>query len=1552
MNNETQRKITSLTLMTIMLAGGMTVAFQGMEPAMAATNSNLFVSVEDSAFDNTFAGPMVVEVVVADRNIGETNELKGEPTVTVNGEDLRMMQGTDGNWYAYIADKKMADAADATVTVAGAGTGLDFGTPYIVSGTAIGTLNFESAGVYFPNTAIDVNDNINNVVRSAKALSDPSGNHTGQHLGFNEINWPFIQTFDFTVKGDVNIVYRAAGSPQESVLKYTDDNSDQVALNLDRDSYPKSASIHLVLNDQMLNIDPTSEDSWTFNGTGTDATYYQYYDRLLTRVSDNANLFDSLKSSLNFEQNGKLIIDPQDNVKVVDNDDQKLSGNTAVNHQITFTETSVNTGVFENTDSGNKANFETLSTALRGTASTIDYNDSEQSILIDNFDATVNIIEPDDEWQSGEQIKVDIIDQDVNKNTRIEELAKITDSNSILPTVKIGEPITFEFLKNSHTSPTTYVEQFSDRYIANVTGATVDTLTFDYAYAYSDFYTFADGGDIAPYVFTYVNYDFTSLTDKRITIAIANSTGHPLHDLVKDASPSGFIRLDTQSLLPTNIGGDLKIQVIGSSAFTAQEKAPMVLDILRFGVDGDKRYNDAIYRMLPEETTKSSGVFQGSLEYVMLNQINVGQAATYAKITTLDQDLVIIAHEDLTDEDDVRVNYLDLEGTGTIGTQSDQVSAPSHSGKITFDDTNYKVGDTVNVTLEDSDLNTDTNTLQIYKIAQGTSIVGDKVLLSDKNSNLGNLLEIKFADKLWNATGSCNLGFEDTNFTLRETKKDSGVFVGNFQIPQNYCDVGGIVTPVSGLDITVDYIDFRDASGEIIEVGDSAAIGSNTGSVSLDRSVYPVPFGIPKDFGITETSQESGPNNRSIFPIHDTSINNNLGAKGKYLTNGDLKVHIRVNDPDFDLSANGSDDIALDNSPVTVSVIRGSEKVILATAGGKTANDGLISVGNNAANDIKTLGPMKEVAPDAGIFEIDMTIRYTDGPSSTECPKTTVFENLLGSGNNESNRFNTPTSNSENYCIIQGDILQVEYIDPTDASGDLNSITDSATFDLRNGVLQSDKSVYIIGSDMIMTLIEPDFDLDNDQAETISLDLIEWDSDASKVTMGKQGDLNNAFDPEPSAFRETGDSTGIFQVVAEMPSHLDGTQLERGEIIDLEYVDWGPSGAKFVGDEDEDVSLTIFTSNFGATVELDQKVYSWTDKVYITIVSPDHNFDSNAVDEIGNSKDNSVDISTRTGDLDQYKLVETGTDTGIFTGEVILTGFRHDADGDASTGTNGYDTDPRSRGNGPTGGYLEAKDDDGLSVSFESTDGKTVVGSALIRWNVGEVQWLEASYPASGTGVIRTIDPDMNLNPESVDNFKIQVYSDSDAGGIELTVTETNEATGIFEGTVFFTVTDSSSGGRLRVSEGDTVTAKYLDNTLPAPYNTSDELAITATTLIGTLVPPLERAPAANLRTMDAFKNSISTVSVDQQVQIGADLSNGQDRVQEFAYLVQVQNDSGVTVSLAWITGTLVEGQQFSPALSWIPEESGTYTVTAFVWESVDNPTALSPPISTTVNVS
>ncbi|MFB3152340.1 MAG: hypothetical protein ACE1Y0_02580, partial [Nitrosopumilaceae archaeon] len=64
-----------------------------------ASNPNLFVSAENSNFINHFEGSMVVEVVIIDNNIRDTDQGKGEPNVTINGKQLRMVQGSDGQWY-------------------------------------------------------------------------------------------------------------------------------------------------------------------------------------------------------------------------------------------------------------------------------------------------------------------------------------------------------------------------------------------------------------------------------------------------------------------------------------------------------------------------------------------------------------------------------------------------------------------------------------------------------------------------------------------------------------------------------------------------------------------------------------------------------------------------------------------------------------------------------------------------------------------------------------------------------------------------------------------------------------------------------------------------------------------------------------------------------------------------------------------------------------------------------------------------------------------------------------------------------------------------------------------------------------------------------------------------------------------------------------------------------------------------------------------------------------------------------------------------------------
>jgi len=800
------------------------------------------------------------------------------------------------------------------------------------------------------------------------------------------------------------------------------------------------------------------------------------------------------------------------------------------------------------------------------------------------------------------------------------------------------------------------VQKYSDRAIVQTVeeGATIaeDDVVSVTLGTDVDFFKAAPINNANFHGFAYLNYDLRSLALNKGNLEDLSAIKEISVEGCDVLTPGpyglqGLVEIDSACVAdemtsPVNI--DFTLGTMTSKAIPDNTLLPMVVDVFGFGflndgTESNERIANQVVRIEAEETGDNTSTFAGSLEYTMINQLNILNPETYTNLRTIANDPTFIVIEDLDDEQSPRVNYNDLGADGVVGQVADQQAAGAHSGVVSFDNSSYKTADTVKITLEDLDLNVDSDLVDIYTVVSAggnrTDANFDKVGSAEKNNGgtsiplssgdqLGQLLDVTFNDILWQSTtdatcaaalaaaGVTDTGLGATGFSLVETSAQSGIFVGDFEIPAEWCRPGETAPEsVTGLDIAVDYFDFRDASGEIIEVGDSAGVRANTGSVSLDRTVYPVPFGVPSDF---DAMAKSTPNGRAVFPIHQTGMKDTPTKgldNGEFINNGDLTIHVRVNDPDFNTVMGGEDKIAqnvIDNpdnvGPVKISVLRGSETVILGYAGGPVARTGTIDTDGKLLNETVQFGPMTEIAPDAGIFEADVDLRYTDGPASATCPKTTSDWTPLNGANPaganpETDRFDVAAINGD-HCILQGDILQVEYTDPADASGDPNTVTDSATFDLRNGVLQSDKSVYIIGSDMILTLIEPDFDLNNDQAETYDLDLIEWDSQAATVTMGNAIDAKTqaAFDPEPANFRETGDSTGIFQIVIKIPDELLNQKLHRGEEVKLEYKDWGPSGAKFVGDENQNVNLTIFTSNFGATVELDQKVYTWTDSLH------------------------------------------------------------------------------------------------------------------------------------------------------------------------------------------------------------------------------------------------------------------------------------------------------------------------------------------------------------------
>ena len=484
MNNEIQRKITSLTLMTIMLAGGMTIAAPSMVPEVYAANESLYVSAENSTYNNTFGGPQILEVVVSNSDINRLDQAYGAPDVTVNGQDVVMAQGSDGSWYAYIADETNVDLADADAN-------FDFGIKCT-------TAQADDAGVFFnaANTSFAQTEGVytnaaactaghtaattQNVLEGTKALNADTDIDVLGQIDLEAGVWPFIQLYNFNPTGQVEIEYKKAGGNEVSVLTY-DTTTDLVVIDVDRNLVPQGAQVHVGIGDPQLNIDPTSEDSWFFDTVDGGA---HYGDKSSPSVAITAT--DAALSTMMFESNGILKITTNSVLEIdAANNDTNPSAT-----QLALYETGANTSYFTTYDDSDDSILQVASAALRGTAGTFDYNDSPVSIVASNFFATVNMDADSvgDEWNSGEEITVSLLDEDLNKNSRADEdLDLHVATNTLIPSLQIGAPFTLEttdsflFYKDQtiESTSTTVADNFTaivDADIVSITSSTFDAF--------------------------------------------------------------------------------------------------------------------------------------------------------------------------------------------------------------------------------------------------------------------------------------------------------------------------------------------------------------------------------------------------------------------------------------------------------------------------------------------------------------------------------------------------------------------------------------------------------------------------------------------------------------------------------------------------------------------------------------------------------------------------------------------------------------------------------------------------------------------------------------------------------------------------------------------------------------------------------------------------------------------------------------------------------------------------------------------------------------------
>src|SRR3990172_10377294 len=371
---------------------------------------------------------------------------------------------------------------------------------------------------------------------------------------------------------------------------------------------------------------------------------------------------------------------------------------------VTVVETEASSGIFQNTDESDKANIRVATDAPRGTTATVDYNDAPTSIVVSNFFGTLNMDESalGGEWNSGEELSILLTDQDTNLNSKVDE--DITLSNSrftIIPSLRIGTPRTLNDGGFANLTATPAIAGFGSVPAADLfsgvlrpaatvqqaltAGGTGLHLNVTFANPPADF----DPGTTASKR-VFLNYDIRSLTNTtgtapfvvQATNATIEATGSIIGAVTLVPSTTDYQQLVdvtpfANSLAGPNVGGDDPLHItFNFTLATAQTlfigTYPIAVDVFSFGTTGDgnlasERFNNAIYRFELEETGDNTGQFEGTVEYIMLNQINVNQTSTYLLgIDSISDQPVIIVGEALPDKDAQRINYRDLGADGEV----------------------------------------------------------------------------------------------------------------------------------------------------------------------------------------------------------------------------------------------------------------------------------------------------------------------------------------------------------------------------------------------------------------------------------------------------------------------------------------------------------------------------------------------------------------------------------------------------------------------------------------------------------------------------------------------------------------------------------------------------------------------------------------------------------------------------------------------------------------------------------------------------------------------
>ncbi|MEW6043293.1 MAG: peptidase [Thermoproteota archaeon] len=839
--------------------------------ASAATNPNLYVSAENPYYNNHFAGSMVIEVVISDLGLSDTDESKGEPDVTINGNDLRMVQASDGKWYAYFANLEKAKAADQIAFETGVpGVGLDFGVFCGRDTIAFGPSFSDSDGIAIPRsggvtgasngnsgfstcTGTPTGSVINNVVRNPRSINQNSAVATGQ-IGLNANAWPIIQLYSFN--RDVVIQYNAAGGTQQVTLQY--DEIPNILMSLDRASYPPGSEVFVTINDMQLNQDPTARDSWTFSVGSPQGVFYGAFTESGSNAANGgaglANLLSNL-STLDFEKNGQVSMSLGQVAELESNGYQASTatdGTTTYTQIVTFVESQPNSAIFENFDFSDNSNIDVKSTAPRGQSATITYNSKSLSIVSGLGTASVSL--GSTQPSPGQKIPLTVIDPDQNINSGARDKLEVFRSSALIPSLTIGNPATLQnagsvkiytastdALTGGTSIQSSVNDTNSDRLFLDtrppVANQNFEKISIDLGISATTLQNLlidTNDGDSGT---NWLNYDFRSIQNQ-LGITDFSDTTLSLYFGLTDATPvtlasageltgsKGLIQIDDASVNAIDSESGTAFLVINfdssnnsspqGTISTETDTQPIVFDLFSFGQQSGKDVNNGIYRFELQETTTNSATFTGTVEYAIANQLNQFDPNFIASnLRPIDRDVKFFVNQRLIDEKGINIAYSDVADVGlTVGTSS-KADIRTHSGTVSLKSNVIRFGHPVTIVLNDPDLNANHDKIDIYSVIDNPASANVDTVGTTSG---GVLLEVLIKDirfKRCTINGVEYGGLAATGFSLVETGPNTGRFEGVFKMPSQICNRDGtrLISSAGGI-IDLKYHDFRDASGQ------------------------------------------------------------------------------------------------------------------------------------------------------------------------------------------------------------------------------------------------------------------------------------------------------------------------------------------------------------------------------------------------------------------------------------------------------------------------------------------------------------------------------------------------------------------------------------------------------------------------------------------------------------------------------------------------------------------------------------------------------------------